>query len=203
MFLVEPRQVDGPWWIAPGALGPLPDLDVGDWALRPGESWLLLAPRAALDEMGRKLAEPAIWLGLGERERRLTLFGPRAAPRPGWRERLRGWIGLPPVGAAWFDRWSPSCESETDRAWALSIARSIELNAPVLVLDRIVGQLGEPLRRRLGGDLRRLVDETGLTLLVLEEFEPSGWSVPARRAAARLGRLERRFGPPEATDRQG
>lgn len=189
MFLIDPPHDEGPWWLAPGALADLDELDVGHWTLRPGDAWLLTAPRAALDQFSSMLAEPQRWHGLSPAELSLARLGPVRRPRPTWRERLRSWVGLPPVGAVWFDRWSLAAQSEYDRLWALALARSIERDAPVIVLDRVVGQLSPAILRRIGADLSRLVTETGLTLLVLEEFEPEVWPVPSRRVAARLGRL--------------
>ncbi len=189
MFLIDPPHDEGPWWLAPGALDDLRELDVGRWALRPGDAWVLTAPRAALDRLSVLLAEHRRWHGLSPAELALARLGPVDRPRLTWRERLRGWLGLPPVGAAWFDRWSVAAESDYDRLWAMALARSIERDVPVIVLDRVVGQLSPGLLRRLGADLSRLVTETGLTLLVLEEFEPAAWPVPSRRGNARLGRL--------------
>lgn len=189
MFLTKPTVDGGPWWLAPGALADLADCDVAGWSLRPGDPWVLTAPRAVLDRLSSALAQPVRWQGLSPSELDLALLGPQRLPRLTWRERLRRWLGLPPAGAAWFDRWSIAVTSDVDRRWASALARSIERDAPVLVLDRVVTQISPKLAVRLGADLQRLVAETGLTLLVLEEFAPEAWPVASRFAAVRHGRL--------------
>ncbi|WP_417374420.1 ABC transporter ATP-binding protein [Glutamicibacter protophormiae] len=78
----------------------------------------------------------------------------------------------------------------------VAIGRALAANPPVLLLDEPLGALDRKLRIELGGELRRIQQETGVTAIYVTHDQEEALSLSDRIAVLRAGKVQQ-VGTPE------
>jgi thiamine transport system ATP-binding protein len=81
-------------------------------------------------------------------------------------------------------------------AQRVALARAVAPSPGLLMLDEPLGSLDRVLREQLTGDLRRLINELGLTALQVTHDQAEAFALADRMVVLRAGRIEQ-IGTPE------